>query len=308
MSLLFSIFVLVTLPIIILIAIGWVVQHHLPEARKVLAFVYANVVLPAFMIHFISTSTLPLTAMWPVVGFTFLQGVMICAVAWLVARSLKLGPSAEPVVTLASAFGNTGNFGIPLVILAFPSEFTVHQSIIAATTAIIFVPLCALLLSPGADSRTWRAAMISVLMNPIVLGVSGGILLRLSGLALPPMIAKPLGMLAAAYTTIALLGLGAALYGGKMQLALPALRISLVLKLLVSPVLTWLLAWALGFSGTILAVFVVAASMPTAALVAVLAAQNDRMRETAASAVFVSTMLAPLIVTVWIYVMRLINP
>jgi predicted permease len=80
------------------------------------------------------------------------------------------------------------------------------------------------------------------------------------------------------------------------------------MKLLLSPLLTWALGYALGFGGTQLGLFVVAASMPTAALVGVIAKQNERNPETATSAVFISTLLAPLVVTVWIFTMRYFSP
>lgn len=72
MSLLVDIILLVTLPIVALITVGYGVQAKVPEARKVLSYVYSNVVLPCFMIHFLSTSSLPLSEMWPIVWFTVL--------------------------------------------------------------------------------------------------------------------------------------------------------------------------------------------------------------------------------------------
>jgi predicted permease len=115
-------------------------------------------------------------------------------------------------------------------------------------------------------------------------------------------------MLAAAYTAIALMSLGAALHGGSIKLTDTALRITLLVKLLLSPLVTWALGYAMGFTGTQLALFVVAASMPTAALVGVIAKQNERSPETATAAVFISTLLAPLVVTIWIFTMRYFSP
>jgi hypothetical protein len=308
MKLLADIFLGVTLPIIALIAVGYGVQMRVPEARKVLSYVYTNVVLPCFMVYFLSTTTLPLTAFWPVVWFTVVQSALVGAAGWLFARLLDLPGEVRPVVAIGGVFANTGNFGVPLAILAFPPEYTADQAVIAAITAIIFVPLCTLVLAPNTEQKSWRATFIAVAANPIVLGVGAGLVLRVAGVQLPDIIAKPLAMLAAAYTAIALMSLGAALHGGAIKLADTALRVTLLMKLLLSPLVTWTLGYVLGFSGTQLALFVVAASMPTAALVGVIAKQNARSPETATSAVFISTLLAPIVVTAWIFTMRYVWP
>jgi malate permease and related proteins len=307
MKLLADIFLVVTLPIIALIVIGYGVQARVPEARKALSYVYTNVVLPSFMVYFLSTTTLPLTALWPVVWFTILQSAVVGAAGWLLARLLHLPNEVRPVVAIGGVFANTGNFGVPLAILAFPPEYTADQAIIAAITAIIFVPLCTLVLAPR-ERKGWRHTFVTVATNPIVVGVGAGLALRVAGVHLPDIVAKPLQMLAAAYTAIALMSLGAALHGGSIKLTDIALRITLLMKLLISPLLTWALGYVLGFTGTQLGLFVVAASMPTAALVGVIAKQNERSPETATSAVFISTLLAPLVVTIWIFTMRYFSP
>ena len=307
MKLLADIFLVVTLPIIALIAVGYGVQMRVPEARKTLSYIYTNVVLPCFMVYFLSTTTLPLTALWPVVWFTVLQSAAVGAVGWLLALFLGLSSEVRPVVAIGGVFANTGNFGVPLAILAFPPEYTADQAVIAAITAIIFVPLCTVVLVPG-ERKSWRHTLGTVATNPIVLGVGAGLALRVGGVQLPGIVAKPLQMLAAAYTAIALLSLGAALHGGSIKLADTALRLTLVMKLLLSPLLTWALGHVLGFTGTQLGLFVVAASMPTAALVGVIAKQNERSPATATSAVFISTLLAPLVVTIWIFTMRYFSP
>ena len=96
MKLLADIFLVVTLPIISLIAVGYAVQMRVPEARKTLSYVYTNVVLPCFMVYFLSTTTLPLTALWPVVWFTLLQSAVVGAVGWMLARLLGLSSEVRP--------------------------------------------------------------------------------------------------------------------------------------------------------------------------------------------------------------------
>lgn len=214
---------------------------------------------------------------------------------------------ASLVVGIGGVFANTDNFGVPLAILAFPPENTVHQAIIAATTAITFVPLCTLLFSPADDERRILATLRMIALNPIVLGVGGGLILRGLALELPLFLSKPVQFLAAAYTGVALMGLGAALHGGKIDFGNWPLRLTLLMKLVGTPIATWALAYALGFFGNVLSLLVVAGSMPTAALVGVLASQHQKDPRAAVSAVFISTLLAPFVVTTWIFVTRALS-
>jgi predicted permease len=305
MQFLLDVFVVVTLPLIVLITVGYAVQKRLPEATKALNFLHTNIVLPCFLIHFISTSTIALATTWPVIWFTILQSILTGIVCWFVARSLGFAPRVWSVVAVAGSFANTGNFGVPLALLAYPPEYTVHQAVIAATTLVMFAVLAPVLLGPADEAKTGLTAAIQrTLTNPVVLGVVAGCAMRALDLRVPLAISKPVQMLADSYPTIALLGLGAALHGSVARLTSLELQTTVLLKIVVAPLLTLGLAFALGFRGTMLTLLVVAASMPTAVLVGVIAAQNNRCPEVATASVFVSTLLAPFVVTIWIVLMQ----
>jgi predicted permease len=305
MSLLFDVFVIVTLPLILLIGVGYAVQIQVPETTRALNFIHANVVLPAFMVHFISTSAVSLAGMWPVVTFTVVQSILIGCVAWMLARQLGFAERARPVVAISGSFANTGNFGVPLAVLAYPAEYTVPQAIIAATTLLMFAVLGPMLLAPPDEKRSGLLkSALRIVANPIVLGVVAGCIMKALEFHVPQFLGKPVQMLADSYTTIALMGLGAALGGISARFWSRELAVAVAMKVLLVPLLTAGLAYAAGFRGTMLILLVVASSMPTAVLVGVIAAQNRRHPEIATGTVFLSTVLAPFVVTLWIVVMQ----
>ena len=101
MPFLLDVFVVVTLPLILLIGVGYAVQAQVPEATRALNFIHANVVLPAFMVHFISTSSVSLAGMWPVVAFTVVQSILLGSVAWLLARLAGFAAETRAVVAIS---------------------------------------------------------------------------------------------------------------------------------------------------------------------------------------------------------------
>lgn len=305
MQLLFDVFVVVTLPLIVLIGVGYTVQAQVPEATRALNFIHANVVLPAFMVHFISTSSASLAGMWPVVAFTVVQSVLLGSLAWLLARQLGFATETRPVVAISGIFANTGNFGVPLAVLAYPAEYTVPQAIIAATTLVMFAVLGPPLLAPLDERRSGMGrSTFRAMTNPIVLSVVAGCAMKALELQVPQFLSKPVQMLADSYTTVALMGLGAALGGNFARFWSRELTATVGMKVLLAPLLTMALAYGAGFRGTMLTLLVVASSMPTAVLVGVIAAQNRRSPDIATGAVFISTVMAPFVVTLWVVFMK----
>jgi predicted permease len=239
MKLLLDVVVIVTLPLIVLILVGYAVQRRLPEATKALNFLHTNVVLPCFLIHFISTSSIALAATAPIIWFTIIQSIVIGFACWLAARVCGFPPTTWSVVAIAGSFANTGNFGVPLALLAYPPEYAVHQAIIAATTLVLFALLAPVMLAPIDEKRAGvRESVQRAFANPIVLGVIAGCAMRALELRVPFAISKPLQMLSDAYPTIALLGLGAALPGSARGLSSLELKTTVLLKIVLSPLLT----------------------------------------------------------------------
>src|SRR5690606_2423073 len=113
-------------------ALGWFVQWRLKLDLGTLTRLLINVVLPCALLHFITTAELPLAEVWPTVWFTVLQFIVLTALGWGIARLCRLPAEIAPVVGLAAAFANTGNFGIPVAQLSFPPDYLLHQTVIVS--------------------------------------------------------------------------------------------------------------------------------------------------------------------------------
>ena len=192
----------ITLPIVAIAVLGFVAQRRLGFDVASLNRLLVQVVLPCSLLHFLSTGDLPLAAVWPTVWFTLVQFVALTAIGWGAATALGLPAELRPVLGLATAFANSGNYGIPLAQLAFPPEYLLHQAVIVSLHSVLIVSLGVVLVAR--DGAGWSGSLRAAFRTPMIPAVALGLLLRGLDVGLPTPLALPLGLLGDAYTPLAL--------------------------------------------------------------------------------------------------------
>jgi predicted permease len=305
MDLFLGILLKVTLPIVALVALGFALQPRLRVDVTGLNRLQVFVVLPCFLLHHLSAADVPIAAVWPTVYFSIFQFALLIALGWGAAVLLKLDRELVPVLAMATVYANVGFFGIPVVQLAFPPEYILHQSVITSLITILMVTVGVWLLAPARGTGPF-GRLRQAFETPVIPVVAAGLVLRALEIKLPTVLGTPIQMMGSIFTPLALYTLGAQLAGGpKRDLRGGPLMLVLVLKLLVAPAATWLLALALGMPQGLTELFVVGAATPVGVLLAIYCAELDRHPGFVAGAVLVSTALSPLFVTAWILATRL---
>jgi len=306
----------VTLPIIALVAVGFVMQRRMHfdvgTLNKVLMFIF----VPAFLVHYLASARQPIEDVWPTVYFTVVQFLVLIPVGWLIALAFRLPMAFAPIVALATVYANVGNFGIPLVQLAFPEPYILHQSVITSLITILIVTVGIWILAPPERQKSFLDRLKLAFETPVIPAVIVGLALRAFEVDLPVVVGKPLEMIGTVFAPLALIALGAqigdnrpsALAGGAQTVAAPrhgALVLVLILKLMVAPAVTWGLALFMGMPDDLTDLYVVAASTPIGVILAMFCLDFDREPKFIGRAILVSTVLSPLTVTGWILLMRL---
>lgn len=149
------------------------------------------------------------------------------------------------------------------------------------------------------------ATMKKVLLNPFLLASLAGVAVGLSQVAIPAILLAPLDLLAQAAIPVALISVGATMNWGALARLDGYSGTITATKLILLPLATWATAMALGFQGATPAVLTVFAALPTASAAHVLAAGFGADRETPATMVAQSTLLAALTLPIWIVVAEL---
>ena len=208
------------------------------------------------------------------------------------------------MAVLVTLFPNTGFLGVPLL------SALLGQSAAALLVATIVYDLVitssVCLAAAGAQEQGLRRA----LRNPLPYAVIGGVLLGVTGLALPAPIERCLQLLAQAVTPTALVALGVALAVPQPEASraagLQALQLA-ALKLIGHPLLALGLGWLALRAGWLqaaqLQLLVLACALPGAANVALLAERLGLAGALVPRAILLTTLAAPLSLPLFAYLL-----
>lgn len=294
----------VTLPIITLVALGYLLQGRLKLDIGTLNRVQVYVVMPAFLVHFLATGKQPLSIVWPVFYLGIVQFLILIPLGWLQAIMFRMRASLGPMMGLGTAYANVGFFGIPVTQLAFGSEYLIYQSVMTALMSILVCTVGVALLAPsgGGVLAKFKSAFETPLIPSVVIGLG----LRGMQVELPPVVAQPMQFLGTIFTPLALYTLGAQIAASRItRIEIGPQALILFLKFLVAPALTWALCSYMGLPRDVSDVIVVAAATPVGVLITIFAAEYKTESEFISTAVVISTALSPLFVTAWIIATRI---
>jgi len=293
----------ITLPVLMLVALGFLAQQRLGFELDTLSRLTVNVILPAALVHFLTSAEIPLIDIWPTAWFMLLQFAAHYGLGYALGVATGRHAETRHLLGWAVAFANSGNYGLPLIALTFPSDFLLHQTIATSTHMVLISTLGIWLMARGGpDGPSVKKLLFG---NPVLPAVAIGLVLKGFEVSLPVAIATPLQLMGDAFTPLALFLLGAQLTTVTAETARGPLASAAALKLLAAPAVTWGLAVATGFPDAMVAFFVVGTATPTGIMLAIFAAQYRAQPQFVSAAVFFTTVLSALTVTGWIFAMRL---
>jgi predicted permease len=299
----------VTVPFFALVLCGYLAarRHVIPDSAipglngYVLYFA-----LPCMLFRF-GAATPILDLLNPAVLVVYL-GAALLIVFFTVAVSLneRVGLQDAAFGALVAAFPNTGFMGVPLLVALMGQAAA--GPVICSMLADLFVTssLCiALAQAHGAAGQGSRAAALralrGALSNPLPWSIALGGLVSVTQLKLPGPLATLVGMLADSATPVALFTIGAVLWRASQHVArrtAPGDFVPVVLiKLFVHPLLVFALGAAARLAGAPLSVFqltvlVLAAALPSASSVSLLAERYGADNGRVARIIMTSTVLA----------------
>lgn len=307
MDLFLDLLMRVTLPIVALIAAGRLFQPRLKLDVGSLNRLQVMVVMPAFLLHSLSTAKQPISAVWPTVGFMAVLFACLILLGWAAAVVFRLPREYRPILALATVYANVGFFGMALVQLAFPADFILQQSVITSLMTMLIVTVGVWLLAPAGESAGLFGRLRQAFETPVIPAVVLGLALRGFEVELPPVLGLPIKMMGSIFTPLALYTLGAQLAEtGEGRIAPLPMTLVMVLKLVAAPALTWGLALLMGVPKDLTGLYVAGAATPVGVLLGVYCAEYQRHPRFMASAILWSTIASPIVVTGWILLTRLV--
>ena len=304
--LLWNVFTQVLLPILVMFGAGWLLDRRCRLDLGSLVKLNLYLFVPSFIFVQIVRSNLTPGLALRVVGFTVAIITGMFVFGGLVGALMRYPRPQTRSLQLATMFYNSGNYGVPLMALAFPAQGPVLQVFIIVATNVCTFSI-GLLLATSAHRTGWRA-LLPMLRQVSLWAVGAALVVR--ALHLPVQdwrwLWVPLEYFSSALVGFALVTLGAQISKTERPRHLSRLGWALGLRLLGGPLLACALVGMFGFSGETARIMILSSSFPTAVNTALIAHEFDADPHFAASAVFCSTLLSMITVTALITVLHFV--
>ena len=301
--LVWSVFSQVLLPIFVMVGIGWLIDRAGRLDLGTLVRLNIYVVVPAFIFVHVVDSNLSGGAAVRIMGFTASIIASMYVLSAVIGRWKKYDPGQTRALQLATMFYNSGNYGIPLMALAYPGIGPLLQVFIVLTQNISTFTV-GLALAASTHRSGWRLAL-PMLRQISIYAVISAVIVRVFHLPVQQVrwLWVPLHYISDALVAFALITLGVQLSQTKARQNLARLGWALGLRLLVAPCVALAMVPLFGFQGQEATIMVVSSSFPTAVNTALIAHEFKADSEFAAAVVFYSTLFSMFTVTVLIAVL-----
>jgi predicted permease len=312
----------IVLPIFGVILAGFVAGRArllgLASSEALNGFVY-YFPLPALL--FLSMARTPIA---DVLNLPFIAAVLcgefvVLALVAIVGRLLFPNRlAAQAVAALAAIFANTGYMGIPFFLTAFGPAGTLPAVIATVVNSAVIIGLGVVMIELDISTRfgfsgALRDAFKALVVNPLVLAPLAGIAWGALGIPIPPWLATFGDLLGAAAGPCALFAIGLFLASRPLADMIAGRRTAeigwlVAVKLIVHPLVTWMLALALGLTGFWAAAAALITALPTGSLAFVVASRYGVQIELASAVILVSTVVSVMTLTILMLALGPVQP
>ncbi len=224
---------------------------------------------------------------------TVIQTIFILILFFLLRKKSEDGKFR--VLTVGSALGNVGYFGLPLVQAVFKSpEVTAYSSIYVVSMNLILFTIGVFLLTKRKDLITVKSALI----NPATLGLLVGLVFYFSKIntvvSADNIVFSFIGLMSKMTLPLSMIILGIRLASMKLKSIFTCYHAYMLAvgKLIVYPLFAYLLVAFLPLSSVIKAVVLVLSATPCAASVMTIAELYENEEETSSNSVMMTTLLS----------------
>ena len=294
-----QLFVHNVLPVLCIMAAGYVAQKRLNLDIVTLNRLNLYVFVPGLLLACLMNPGLDLGASGVIAVLCAAHQVALLGLGWFLCRVFRVDRDSAATASLAAMSGNCGNFGIPLIELAFGPAGVALQAVVIAISNLGCYTLGVAAVSYGKHKTGGLVA--SLLRLPSLYAVALALALRHCGRALPGPVAVAVDYVYRGLVPVALVTLGAQLAAARGRGQPVPLTVAVVLRLVVAPLMMYGLVRLVGVNGLAARVLVVGAAVPAAVNTVVLAVEFDNQPSLAAHIVLVTTLLAAVTVSVALY-------
>lgn len=292
---LFNTFANNLLPIMLIAAAGYILGKTLTVDSRTIGRIVFYIFSPLLVFNLMVTSQLNLQQALTTVEYTMAVIAIMGSIAFILGKLFRLERAHLLAVILTVAFGNTGNYGLPLVKFAFGDEALAVASIFYVTTTILFNTIGVIIASLG--HLDLKSAILGVFKLPILYAVAVALIIKGFGIQIPLPLSRTIEIAANGAIPAMIILLGLELTRIEWTHSLRATGLGVAVKLLIGPLVGLLLASLFGLQGHTRQGSVIEAAMPAAVATTVVATEYNLEPSLVTAIVFFGTILSPLTLT-----------
>lgn len=258
------------------------------------------VVLPALVFN--STYDEPLAEIVTPTLLVGLVGVLgaTAGLGWLVHRRIA-DDAARAAATVQSYHTNLGYIGLPVVASALGERAAGIGSVILGMGALVQIPLTiSILVAVTGNSRNVGEEVRRLATNPVLVALIIGLVVSRSPATVTGVPADGIALIAEAALPVALLCVGGSIQLQSLEADRSIVGSVLAMKLLVMPVIAWVIYAALGADLWTLRTAVIMFGAPAAVSTFVYVTEMGGDRRLASVLVFLSTVASAFTLSAWI--------
>ncbi|NWF79573.1 MAG: AEC family transporter [Chloroflexi bacterium] len=290
MTQLLGIFLNVLVPVFSLVLLGYVAAPRLQlETRTLTRYAYF-VLTPALVFTTLSQTRIEAALAGRMIGFITVVYIGTIVIAFVTARLLRRPAAMTAAYVMIAAFGNVGNFGLPIV------QFAEGQAALGLATVYFLANLVLAFVVCVAAANFSRGISLSMLgqvfRTPALIALVPALAVNGLRLELPAVVTRPLELLSAALIPTMLIVLGAQLAGAGLPKLSPDMLVSSGIRLIGGPLIAFAVVGWFALPPLERNVGILQASMPTAVLVSIIAMENQLLPEFVTATVLFSNVIS----------------
>lgn len=300
-----------TVPVFALMVLGWVLKriHFLTdEFIRVADKLVFHVALPAML--FLDIAQMDPSQLLDGKFVIFGASVTLLSILliWALARLLMKHRESVGAFVQGAYRSSAAILGAALITNVYGDAGYAPLMILASVPLYNIFAVLIFVLESGGDRQQGSAglkrAVINVCKNPIILGIVAGMPFALFQLPIPTMVTKTVSTVGQLATPLALLAIGAGfVWQSAKQKAIPT-TIAALTKLVFLPAAFLPLAVLLGFRNEQLMAILIMLGSPSTPSGYVMAKQMGADSQLASGIVVLTTLLASVTITGWIFLLR----
>lgn len=273
-------------PVLLLIGVGVAVGKWLGVAPEPLAKLAYWVIGPVFIFDTLAFAELA-PGLLPRMLTALVAGAAGAALfGWL--AMLRRPRSERSAVVTDAVYGNVGNYGLAVVVFTFG-----EGALALGAIGMVTINTIGVVVGVASAHSGWEILRRAT-TSPLTLAVPPAVLVNAFDVDLPPLLLRPIGLLAAALIPLMLITLGIHLRAmGRPVIDLPVV-LAVVGKLIVQPAVAFVAVALLGLAGDPAGTVIIMAAMPTAVFAVVLTIEQNTAPELTSTAVLVGTLASVL--------------